>query len=96
MKLMYVGGGEFFGWVFCFVLSLEVAQCGQEGRKAERMGGKEAENTFGIKIVCMPQPVKLKKKPCVVYLSVAFDMEYFISVVLLRKAADLRECHFCS
>lgn len=41
MNLMYVGGGDFFGWVFCFVLSLEVAQCGQEGRKADRENGRK-------------------------------------------------------
>lgn len=51
----------------------------KEGKQTERMGGKETENTFNIKIVCMPQPAKLKKKPRVVYLSVAFDVEYFIS-----------------
>lgn len=57
----------------------------KEDRQAERMGGKEAKNTFSIKIVCMPQPAKLKKKPCVVYLSVAVGVEYLISSNTFEK-----------
>lgn len=79
MNLICIAGGEGFGWAFCFVFSIEVAQCGQEGRKADRMGGKEVGKTFSIEIVYIPQPAKLKGQQCVVYLSVAFDMKYFIS-----------------
>lgn len=54
MNVMYVGGGEFFGWVLgCFFLILEDGKCSQEGRQTKRMGGKEAEDTFNIKIVCV-------------------------------------------
>ena len=59
----------------------------KEGRQTERMGGKETENAFSIKIACMHQPAKLKKKPCVVYLSVAFDMKHFISSSTFEKSS---------
>lgn len=67
----------------------------KEGRQTGRMGGKEAENIFSIKVTCRRQPVKLKKKACVVYVSVAFDMKYFISSSTTRSADDLREYQFC-
>lgn len=40
--------------------------CSQDGRQTEGMGGKEAENTFSIKIMCVSWPAKLRKKVCVV------------------------------
>lgn len=82
MNLMLCWRGWFF-WVsflFCFKSRGCTMRPGRkEGRQAERMGGKEAENMFSVEMVCVPQPAKLKKKPCVVYLSVAFDGKYFIS-----------------
>lgn len=52
------------------------------------MGGKEAENTFSIKIMCISWPAKLRKKVCVVcVLSVAFDVEYFISNSTFEKSS---------
>lgn len=88
MSLMYVAGGEGF-WVaflFCFMSrGCTVWPGRKEGR--QRMRGKEAENTFSMKIVRMPQPAKLKKKPRVVYLSVAFDMQYFISSSTFEKSS---------
>lgn len=66
----------------------------KEGRQTERMGGKEAENIFSIKVTCRPQPVKLKKKTCVVYVSVAFDVKYIIAYSTTRSAYDLRDPSF--
>lgn len=59
---MYIGRGEVFGCLFCFVLfrskSRGCTMC--PGRKEGGQNGrKEAENTFRIKIVCMPRPAKL-------------------------------------
>lgn len=53
---MYVGKHEFFA---CFFVLFQVQElhnvARKEGRQTERMGGKEAENIFSIKVTCRPQ-----------------------------------------